>query len=83
MQRLLSNGLLIIAMHSAPLFRNHYEAWIRSLTSFCLTDLLVLTMREGREGKGERRKTRGRGWAVIRDLEEMEERRLKHKGEEC
>lgn len=51
MQRLLSGGLVIIAMHSALLFRNHYEARIRSLTSFCLPHLLVLTMRGGSEGE--------------------------------
>lgn len=54
MQRLLSDGLVIIAMHSALLFRNHYEARIRSLTSFCLADLLVLTMGGGSEGERER-----------------------------
>lgn len=73
MQHLLSDGLLIIAMHSALLFRNHYEARIRSLTSFCLTDLLVLTIRGGRDGKGEERGLRG--------FEEMEEGRSPHKGE--
>lgn len=65
MQHLLSDGLLIIAMHGALLFRNHYEARIRSLTSFCLTDLLVLTIRGGRDGKREERGLRG--------FEEMEE----------
>lgn len=51
MQRLLSDGLVIISMHSALLLRNHYEAQVRSLTSFCVEDLWVLTMRGGSEGE--------------------------------
>lgn len=35
----LSDGLVIIATHSALLFRNHYEAQVRSLTSFSAADL--------------------------------------------
>ena len=75
MQRLLSDGLLIIAMHSALLFRNHYEARVRSLTSFSLADLLVLTMRGGREGTREERETGVGGGVFLYDFEEMEEGR--------
>lgn len=69
MHHLLSKGLLIIAVHSALLFRNHYEARKRSLTSFYLADLLVLTMRGGgRQGGG-----------VLCSAEEIEEGRSKMK----
>ena len=64
MQRLLSDGLVIIAMHSAVLFRNHYESRIRSLTSFCLADLLVLTMGGGGEG-GEATAAREKGRSYV------------------
>lgn len=64
-------------------FQNHYEARIRSLTSFCLTDLLVPTMKRGRERKMEReekggltyvasKKWRKEGWSI----KERDENRL-------
>lgn len=80
MQRLLSGGLVIIAMHSALLFRNHYEAGIRSLTSFCLAELLVLTMGGGSEGEeGGEADSRERG-AILCSLKDAEEGRSKKKG---
>lgn len=81
MQRLLSHGLVIIAMHSALLFRNHYEAGIRSLTSFCLPDLLLLTKGGGSEGKREDRRVTGRGGWILCSLLVTEEGRLKEKDE--
>lgn len=64
-------------------FQNHYEAQIRSLTSFCLTDLLVPTMKRGREWKRERQEKGGlpymaqkkwkkEGWSI----KERDENRL-------
>lgn len=79
MQRLLSDGLVIIAMHSAVLFRNHYESRIRSLTSFCLADLLVLTMGGG--GGGRRGDGGEREGAILCGFEDSEEGRSKKKGE--
>lgn len=79
MQRLLSDGLVIIAMHSALLFRNHYESRIRSLTSFCLADLLVLTMGGGGEG-GRRGDAGEREGAILCGFEDSEEGRSKKKG---
>lgn len=63
MQCLLSDGLVIISMHSALLFRNHYEAQVRSLTSFSVADLWVPTMGGGSEGEegGEAKQERERG----------------------
>lgn len=83
MQRLLSGGLVIIAMHSALLFRNHYEAGIRSLTSFCLADLLVLTMGGGSEGKrgrrGEQEREKGGRSEVASKTQRREGRRRKER----
>lgn len=80
MQCLLSEGLLIIAMHSALLFRNHYEARKRSLTSFCLADLLVPTVKGGRGEKMEEWKTGGRGRrGFLCGFKEMKEVSLKKK----
>lgn len=40
----LSDGSVIIVTHSALLFRDHYEAQVRGLTSFSAADLWVLSM---------------------------------------
>lgn len=83
MQRLLSDGLVIIAMHSALLFRNHYEARIRSLTSFCLADLLVLTMGGGSEGEREGRqrgeRERGRSYVASKKWRREGQRKKKER----
>ena len=80
MQRLLSGGLVIIAMHSALLFRNHYEAGIRSLTSFCLADLLVLTMGGSSEGRrGEQEREEGGRCEVASKTQRREGRRRKER----
>lgn len=77
MQRLLSDGLVIIAMHSALLFRNHYESRIRSLTSFCLADLLVLTMGGGGREGGEATPARERGRSYVASKTRRREGRRK------
>lgn len=77
MQRLLSDGLVIIAMHSALLFRNHYESRIRSLTSFCLADLLVLTMGGGGREGGEATPARERGQSYVASKTRRREGRRK------
>ena len=85
MQRLLSNGLVIIAMHSALLFRNHYEARIRSLTSFCLADLLVLTMGGGQRGGdgGEAKEERERGRSHVASKKRRREGRRRKERDEA
>lgn len=60
----------------ARLFKNHYEAQVRSLASFCKADLLAFTMgrgaaREGGSGEGERWWGGGRE-AILREKTERE-----------
>lgn len=45
----------------ARLFKNHYEAQVRSLASFCKADLLALTMESGAVG------VCGGGWGLWRE----------------
>lgn len=59
MQPLLSNALIIIAMHSALLFRNHYEGSDKKSDLFLSARLVGSYNGRGKQGRRGRRKKEG------------------------
>lgn len=55
----------------ARLFKNHYEAQVRSLASFCKADLLAFTMENRAEGR--------RGWGLWREAILREKKKTQRK----